>query len=152
MFFQEIQIISCVIVCTLSILQIRLLKKLKIQIILSNKESSEVSNKKKLAQPNFFDPLEIKLMNTLVLKHGTDGISVAELNEILNLSKLSSVNQRLRRHIVLKELNLKLFLFTSIRESISRIPSKTDKRLIFYNFVTEISDTDLIIKIINKQF
>jgi hypothetical protein len=151
MFVQEIQIIFCITSCALSILQIRQLKKFNIKALMLNKETSNAPNLKHPNQHNFFDPHEIKLINAVILNAYSEGISITELNDILNLSKLSSENQRLRRHIILKELNLKLFLLTGIRESISRIPSHTDKRLKFYSFDPEISDIDFIRKIITKQ-
>jgi hypothetical protein len=57
---------------------------------------------------------------------------------VLNLSKLSKENQRQRRHIILKELNLKLFLITGIRETIIRVSSDKDKRVKSYTFVPEV--------------
>ncbi|MCX6194261.1 MAG: hypothetical protein NTX34_07245 [Cytophagales bacterium] len=58
--------------------------------------------------------------------------SVSDINELLNLNKLSKENQRQRRHIIFKELNLKLFLVLGVRESIVRVSSEMDKRIKYY--------------------
>jgi hypothetical protein len=84
------------------------------------------------------DPHELKLIDYLSQQTATNYITVDDLNQILNLTKLSKENQRQRRHIILKELNLKLFLITGIRETIVRVSSDKDKRVKSYVFVPEI--------------
>ena len=68
-----------------------------------------------------------------ILKQSYNGFY--RFNEILNLNKLSKENQRQRRHIVIKEINLKLYLITGAREAIIRVSSETDRRVKYYNFI-----------------
>lgn len=74
-----------------------------------------------------FDPHEEKLLHQL-LANPAGGISVKELNSILNLEGKSAENQRQRRHLVIKELNTKLFVLFNVRECIVRIPESFDSR------------------------
>lgn len=74
-----------------------------------------------------FDPHEEKLLLQL-LSNRYDGISVAQLNDLLNVQDKSAENQRQRRHLVIKELNTKLFVLFNIRECIIRIPDAFDLR------------------------
>ena len=74
-----------------------------------------------------FDPHEEKLLHQL-LSNPAGGISVKELNAILNLEGKSAENQRQRRHLVIKELNTKLFVLFNVRECIVRIPESFDSR------------------------
>ncbi len=74
-----------------------------------------------------FDPHEEKLLHQL-LANPVGGISVKELNAILNLEGKSAENQRQRRHLVIKELNTKLFVLFNVRECIVRIPESFDSR------------------------
>lgn len=74
-----------------------------------------------------FDPHEEKLLHQL-LSNPVGGISVKELNAILNLEGKSAENQRQRRHLVIKELNTKLFVLFNVRECIVRIPESFDSR------------------------
>lgn len=86
----------------------------------------------KLKQGNrYFDDLEIRLLQA-ILDQDSNGLGIANLNSLLNLTKLSEENQRQRRHLFLKELNLKLFLIFGVREGITRIESETDKRVKLY--------------------
>jgi hypothetical protein len=75
--------------------------------------------------------LEIRLLQA-ILDQDSNGLGIANLNSLLNLTKLSEENQRQRRHLFLKELNLKLFLIFGVREGITRIESETDKRVKLY--------------------
>ena len=74
-----------------------------------------------------FDPHEEKLLLQLLISR-YDGISVAQLNDLLNVQDKSAENQRQRRHLVIKELNTKLFVLFNIRECIIRIPDAFDSR------------------------
>jgi hypothetical protein len=88
------------------------------------------------------DPHELKLIEFLSNQTGSNEVTVHDINELLNLTKLSKENQRQRRHIILKELNLKLFLITGIRETIIRVSSEKDRRIKSYVFVPEILEID----------
>ena len=79
----------------------------------------------------YFDDLEIRLLKSIVDQEEA-ALGITHLNSILNLAKLSEENQRQRRHLFLKELNLKLFLIFSVREGVSRIESDSDKRIKMY--------------------
>ncbi|MEY4293053.1 MAG: hypothetical protein RIQ61_1451 [Bacteroidota bacterium] len=96
------------------------------------------------------DPHELKLLAALVDQSNSQSFLVSELNELFKLEKLSKENQRQRRHIILKELNLKLFLVTGIRECIIRVPSETDKRIKFYTLHEQILENDLIRTIVKE--
>lgn len=74
-----------------------------------------------------FDPHEEKILQHLLV-HLETGISVSELNTLLKVQEKSSENQRQRRHLVIKELNTKLFVLFNIRECIVRIPEESDFR------------------------
>ena len=74
-----------------------------------------------------FDPHEEKILEQL-LANWEQGISVSQLNDLLNLKGKSAENQRQRRHLVIKELNTKLFVLFNIRECIVRIPLAFDSR------------------------
>ena len=74
-----------------------------------------------------FDPHEEKILQQLLANWET-GISVEELNDLLNVRGKSAENQRQRRHLVMKELNTKLFVLFNIRECIVRIPEAFDSR------------------------
>lgn len=77
------------------------------------------------------DPIETRFLQQL-LNANKSGISVFEINRMFNLDKLSEANQRVRRHIIIKEINLKLFMITQIRECVIRVPSISDRRMKFY--------------------
>jgi DNA-binding transcriptional MerR regulator len=79
----------------------------------------------------YFDDLEIRLLQAII-QQDNEGLGIAHLNTLLNLTKLSEENQRQRRHLFLKELNLKLYLIYGIREGITRIESVSDKRIKMY--------------------
>ena len=90
----------------------------------------------------YFDELEIRLLKTII-SQGENGLDIAQLNALLNLNKLSDENQRQRRHIILKELNLKLFLLFGIREGIIRIEIDLDKRRKSYVLNKKINKTQI---------
>lgn len=79
----------------------------------------------------YFDDLEIRLLQAII-QQDINGLGVAHLNTLMNLTKLSEENQRQRRHLFLKELNLKLYLIYGVREGITRIESVSDKRIKMY--------------------
>jgi DNA-binding transcriptional MerR regulator len=79
----------------------------------------------------YFDDLEIRLLKAII-QQDNEGLGIAHLNSLMNLTKLSEENQRQRRHLFLKELNLKLYLIYGIREGITRIESVSDKRIKMY--------------------
>jgi hypothetical protein len=74
-----------------------------------------------------FDPHEEKILHQL-LSNPQLGISVKDLNSLLNLGGKSAENQRQRRHLVIKELNTKLFVLFNVRECVVRIPESFDSR------------------------
>jgi DNA-binding transcriptional MerR regulator len=76
----------------------------------------------------YFDELEMRLLKAITNPE-EKGLDIASLNSLLNLKKLSEENQRQRRHLFLKELNLKLFLLFGIREGITRVEFDSDKRM-----------------------
>ena len=82
------------------------------------------------------DPLETKFLYHLSVA-SESGMSIFEINKLFHLNKLSIVNQRVRRHIIIKEMNLKLFMITDIRECIIRVASEDDKRVKFYYLIKE---------------
>lgn len=88
-------------------------------------------NSDKQDMSHCFDTLEIRFINKLLEKNRHE-VNVKALNAIINLTPLSAENQRQRRHLFLKELNLKLFLIFGIRESIVRLDSLEDKRIKYY--------------------
>ncbi len=96
------------------------------------------------------DPHETKLIKALSQPINKEQLTVENMNLLLNLIKLSKENQRQRRHIIIKELNLKLFLMTGIRESIIRVPTNSDKRVKSYTLVPEILNNDKIKKFTSK--
>lgn len=78
-----------------------------------------------------FDTLEFRFLKRLIDSE-ENGVSVIETNEILRIEKLSKENQRQRRHLFLKELNLKLKIIFNVKESIERQPTELDRRSKFY--------------------
>lgn len=96
-----------------------------------NNETAKSPSVKLKTGNRYFDDLEIRLLQA-ILDQDSNGLGIANLNSLLNLTKLSEENQRQRRHLFLKELNLKLFLIFGVREGITRIESETDKRVKLY--------------------
>lgn len=115
-----------------------------------NFSSPRIKNEYKLSNPSKFmlDPHELKLLTALMEQPDSTGLTVADVNQLLHLSKLSKENQRQRRHIIFKELNLKLFLVSGIRESIVRVSSEIDKRVKYYTLNAESIDIDIIKNIV----
>jgi hypothetical protein len=85
-----------------------------------------------------FDDLENRFLSALVNSENLY-INVEELNQLLRLAKLSKESQRQRRHIFLKELNIKLSLHFNQRECVERISSELDGRTKLYKFNASIS-------------
>jgi hypothetical protein len=100
----------------------------------------------KIIPIKYFDPIETKILIELIDKSPSGGISINELNIFLNLNNLSSENQRQRRHIILKELNLKLYLITGLREVIKRKSFQIDKRIKYYIIEDEFDILLLLVK------
>ena len=96
------------------------------------------------------DPHETKLIKALTTISNRERLTVEDINLLLNLKKLSKENQRQRRHIIIKELNLKLFLMTGVRESIIRVASHSDKRVKSYTLVPEILKNNKIKEVKSK--
>jgi hypothetical protein len=96
------------------------------------------------------DPHETKLIKALTTVSNRERLTVEDINLLLNLKKLSKENQRQRRHIIIKELNLKLFLMTGVRESIIRVASHSDKRVKSYTLVPEILNNNKIKEVKSK--
>lgn len=89
-----------------------------------------------------FDTLELRfLMKLIDSKKGE--MTVSELNQILNLNKLSSENQRQRRHIFLKDINVKLKMLFNIYECIERISNLDDRRIKTYHLSEKINKKEL---------
>jgi hypothetical protein len=132
---------------------------LRLSLPINNKEYinkfSNPESRKHYSSTNsndfILDPHELKLLNALISAKPSSGIAVNEINALLNLSKLSKENQRQRRHIIVKELNLKLFLVSGLRESIIRVSSEIDKRVKYYTFDDETLDIELIKKIVTSH-
>ena len=103
-------------------------------------------NQDKLDMNHCFDTLEIRFLHKL-LQQDESGVNVKTLNAITNLTHLSDENQRQRRHLFLKELNLKLFLIFGIRESIVRLDSLVDKRVKNYILSDQINKEKLTVSI-----
>lgn len=93
----------------------------------SRADNSRNFNQYRVSKSWKFDPHEEKILEQLLV-NWEGGISVAQLNELLNVRGKSAENQRQRRHLVIKELNTKLFVLFNIRECIVRIPEAFDSR------------------------
>ncbi len=93
----------------------------------SQQETYQGTERNRICKSWKFDPHEEKILEQLLINY-EKGISVNQLNELLNLKGKSAENQRQRRHLVIKELNTKLFVLFNIRECIVRIPELFDSR------------------------
>ncbi len=92
------------------------------------------------------DELEIRFIKFIL---EDDSIGVDALNKTLRIEKLSKENQRQRRHLFVKELNIKLSLSSKLRESIIRVPSELDARAKFYRFDKRIANEQIIENFLN---
>lgn len=95
------------------------------------------------------DPLEIKFIKALKEKENPTGLNVSEMNDLMNLTKLSLENQRQRRYIFLKELNIKLFHVTGKRESIIRYSVNQDRREKYYDLDTNLKSLKVFKGLLN---
>jgi hypothetical protein len=100
-------------------------------------------------QDHCFDILEVRVLSRII-NPNEPKLDVKSLNHLTNLTNLSPENQRQRRHLFLKELNLKLFLIFNIRESIIRYDDENDKRIKIYKLSDQISP-DMISKALNTE-
>ena len=112
----------------------------KADIALKHKENAYV-----------FDEFETKLLSELTENSKVHELSVEKVNQILKLYKLTKENQRQRRHLVIKELNLKLYLLIGVKESIIRISSEKDRRIKFYKINTSEVEIETIKAIISNH-
>ncbi len=86
----------------------------------------------------YFDTLEIRFLKR-ILSHDDKLLSVNEANEILRIERLSKENQRQRRHLFLKDLNVKLKMIYKIPECIERKSTELDRRSKYYSLHEQIS-------------
>lgn len=89
---------------------------------------------------NPFCELEVRFLVELLSKKK---LTVNELNSLLKINNKSFQNQRQRRHIFLKEINLKLGLIYGENETIIRKESLEDKRVKVYCFMDGLDLTEI---------
>ncbi len=97
----------------------------------------------------YFDVLEVRFIKRL-LESENDELSVGETNEILRIEKLSKENQRQRRHLFLKELNMKLKMIFNVNECIERQSTELDRRSKMYSLNSQVN-TKLLIELIENK-
>jgi hypothetical protein len=97
-----------------------------------------------------FDTLEIRFLKRLIDSE-EKALSVAETNEILRIEKLSKENQRQRRHLFLKDMNVKLKMIFNVNESIERQSTEQDRRSKFYSLHHNLSNSQIEELIKNKD-
>ena len=95
------------------------------------------------------DPLEIKFLY-YILKNEKNSISTNDFNNLIFLNKMTAINLRQRRHILIKELNIKLFVISNIRESIVRGSSEVDKRKKIYCLSDEAKSNKKLLSLIDS--
>jgi hypothetical protein len=116
--------------------------------LISEKHYKRIPNGKSSQFPNNgLDELEKRFLSVLIENENLR-IDVSDLNRILRLEKMTRENQRQRRHIFLKELNIKLSLHLQIRESIQRTSSELDGRVKLYTLNQKIN-MDIVKKLLN---
>jgi hypothetical protein len=103
------------------------------QIVAKN----EPTNESKILMP-YFDTLEIRFLKR-ILTSESRLLSVVEANEILRIERLSKENQRQRRHLFLKDLNMKLKMIYKVPECIERQSTELDRRSKYYCLHKDIS-------------
>ena len=96
------------------------------------------------------DPLEIKFLH-YIDKNEKNRISTNEFNDLFLLNNMSAINLRQRRHILIKELNIKLFVISNIRESIVRVASGVDKRKKIYCLSEEAKSNKKLLGLIDSS-
>lgn len=79
----------------------------------------------------YLDTLEIRFLKR-ILSNEDKLLSVKEANEILRIERLTMENQRQRRHLFLKDLNVKLKMIYKIPECIERKSTELDRRSKYY--------------------
>lgn len=97
-----------------------------------------------LKKKNPFCEMEVRFLIDLL---DSRVITVNDLNSLLKINGKSFQNQRQRRHIFMKEINLKLGLIYGKNETVVRKESVDDKRVKVYTFFDGI-DTSEIEKIV----
>ncbi len=97
----------------------------------------------------YFDVLEVRFIKRL-LESENDELSVGVTNEILRIEKLSKENQRQRRHLFLKELNMKLKMIFKVNECIERQSTELDRRSKMYSLNSQVN-TKLLIELIENK-
>jgi hypothetical protein len=98
-----------------------------------------------------FDPFEIKILYFFLENMNENGIEIDTVNGVLNLNKLQKENQRQRRHIFFREINLKLHLILGNREVFARLPLESDRRLKNYILNCDEDDKNKLIEILNSR-
>ncbi len=93
--------------------------------------TNEEYNPENHALKPYFDTLEYRFLIRLI-ETEENGLYVKEANEILRIEKLSKENQRQRRHLFLKDLNVKLKMIFNVNECIERQSSEMDRRSKYY--------------------
>lgn len=109
----------------------------------------KIDHKSSLFSNNGLDELEKRFLSVLIENENLR-IDVSDLNRILRLEKMTRENQRQRRHIFLKELNIKLSLHLQIRESIQRTSSELDGRVKLYTLNQKIN-MEMVKKLLNDS-
>ena len=96
------------------------------------------------------DPLEIKFLY-FVVKNENKSLPTDDVNNLIFSNKMSESNLRQRRHTLIKELNIKLFMISNIRESIVRVASEVDKRRIIYCLSSEAKTNNKLLDFIDSS-
>jgi hypothetical protein len=128
----------------------------------SNKENNKIENyvyqdsensfvkyeSKAKAITKEYDTLELRILKKLTLDINSE-ISTQDFNVLTNLTKLSKQSQRQRRHLYIKDLNLKLFIQFGERETITRKGNELDMRVKSY-IINPNVDFAMLQKLVNS--
>ena len=95
-----------------------------------------------------YDTLELRILKKLTVDINSE-ISTQDFNVLTNLTKLSKQSQRQRRHLYIKDLNLKLFIRFGEREVIIRKGNELDMRVKSYIINPDV-DFAMIQKLVNS--
>ena len=114
----------------------------------TSKNMEMVPEYQKISVTPYFDTLEGRFLQKLI-DSDKGQISMAEINTLLRIEKLSKENQRQRRHLFLKDLNVKLKMIFGISECIERHSADEDRRTKYYRMNKNV-DVDYILKHIEK--
>lgn len=109
----------------------------------SNSELISSINTSKNGLTVYFDVIELRFLIKLI-EDDNQYLTVNETNEILRIEKLSKENQRQRRHLFLKELNMKLKMIFNINECIERESTEYDRRAKSYTLSTDVDRAKII--------